>query len=71
MAVPLLIVLTRYAAACERLRDGQTAAVGPILAAQASYLKVAGVLTAIGTGLFVFTLAIAVGAGRLLSWVYR
>ena|SRR5436305_6944568 len=65
-----VLLLRRYAAASLRLRDGGAAAIGPVLAAQAAYLKRARVVAAIATGLFVLFLAVRIGSGRFLGWVH-
>ena len=67
----VLRVLRRYAAASMRLRDGNNAAVGPIISAQASYFKLLAVLVAIVTGIYVVWLAIGIGSGRFFSWIYK
>jgi hypothetical protein len=67
----VLRVLRRYAAASARLRDGNTTALGPIIGAQASYFKLVSVLAAIGTGVYIFGLAIGIGSGRFFSWIYK
>lgn len=71
MAILFLIRLNRYAATSERVWDGDVDAVGSVIDAQASYLKLASVLVGIGAGVFVFALALAIGSGRFFSWIYR
>jgi len=71
IAILFLVRLNRYAAASERLWGGARDAVGAIIDAQASYLKLASVVVGIGAGVFTFSLAIAIGSGRFFSWIYR
>jgi hypothetical protein len=70
ISVLFLIPLRRYAAGSERLRDGDDDAVGSIIAAQLSYLKLAGRLTAVGLVLYIGWLAFGITSGRWLSWVF-
>jgi hypothetical protein len=70
VSILFLVALRRYAAASERLRDGDGDAVGSIIAAQLSYLKLAGRLTAVGLVLYIGWLAEGVISGRFLSWVH-
>jgi hypothetical protein len=70
LSVLFLAPLRRYAAASERLRDGDDDAIGDVVAAQLSYLKLAGRLTVVGLVLYVGWLAVGISAGRWLSWVH-
>jgi hypothetical protein len=69
VSILFLVVLRRYAEASARLRGGDKNAVGPIIAAQLSYLKLAGRLTAVGLALYIVWLADGIITGRFLSWV--
>jgi hypothetical protein len=70
LSVLFLTPLRRYAAASGRLRDGDDDAVGSIIAAQLSYLKLAGRLTAVGLVLYIVWLALGITSGRWLAWVH-
>jgi hypothetical protein len=70
VSVLFLIPLRRYAAGSERLRDSDDGAVGSIIVAQLSYLKLAGRLTAVGLVLYIGWLAYGITSGRWLSWVF-
>jgi len=67
LATLFLTILRRYAAASERLRGGDLRAAGEIVDAQASYFKLAGILTGIFAGLIVILLGLAMVAGYLLA----
>jgi len=71
ISILFLIRLNRYASASERVWGGATEAVGAVINAQASYLKLASVVVGISAGVFTFSLAIAIGSGRFFTWIYR
>jgi hypothetical protein len=66
-----LIALRRYAAASDLLRARHAGAVGAVIAAQHAYLKLAAVISVIAAGVVLFGIAVGVGSGRYLSWLYR
>jgi hypothetical protein len=64
-----LIVLRRYSTASNLLRPGEPAARGHVIGAQASYVRLLGVLAIIGLALFVAVAALALllGGGYLVG----
>ena len=69
--VLFLVVLRRYAAASARLGERGVAAIGPVIAAQARYMKLAGIITMIAASVILGRIAFGIGSGAFLSWVYR
>jgi hypothetical protein len=65
-SIPILRAQRRYAAATNRLRNGAHGTGGEVIAAQASYFKVLGVLISVALGLLALFLLLAL-AGALLS----
>ena len=65
-----MVVLHRYAAASQRFSDGDDDAMGPLLATQALYFKLAGVLIVLGVVAWVIQIAAGIAAGRWLAWVH-
>ena len=63
ISIAFLAVLRRYAAAAERLRAGARQAAAEVVFAQASYLKLAGVMTIVALVLLVLVFVIAIAAG--------
>jgi hypothetical protein len=65
----VLIALRRYSTASNRLRSGTPTARGHLIAAQASYFKLVGVLAIIGGALFliVAALVLLVGGGYMIG----
>lgn len=56
----VLVVLRRYSTASDRLRPAAPAARGDLIGAQASYLRLIGVLTIIGLALLLLVAALAI-----------
>lgn len=69
LSILFLRILRWYDAASQRLRGGDTRAIGAIVDSQAAYLKLAGVTVTLATGLYVIFLAHAIAMGRFLSWM--
>jgi hypothetical protein len=59
-----LVVLRRYASASEQLRAGARGVAGQVIAAQASYLKLTGVVLSVAMGLLVLGFGIGYTLGR-------
>jgi len=71
MTTLLLLALRRYATASLRLHEASAVAVGPIISAQASYLRLCGILAAIATGTFTVRLVVGIAKGDFLAWIYK
>ena len=56
----VLVFLRRYSTASNHLRQGEPAARGHVIGAQASYVRLLGILSIIGLALFVLTAALAI-----------